>query len=152
MDALRLVFDEQRELVGEVPPASCGLCSAPARGRLLEEGALAGSFGWACDCGALGIHAPLYDLDELYDELLAAWGLGVDLPEAEPLTPVGASGFLFATYVDGPKLLQRLFNRARAEGAQVAATEVQVVIEAPGSAGLELTWDVLWARAPRREG
>ncbi|MBZ4400116.1 hypothetical protein OWM54_03380 [Myxococcus sp. MISCRS1] len=150
MDAFRLVFDEQRELVGEVPPVSCGLCAAPAKGRLLEEGALAGSFGWECGCGALGIHAPLYDLDELYDELLAAWGLGVDSPEAEPLTPVGASGFLFATYVDGPKLLQQLFNRARAEGAQVAATEVQVVIETPGSAGLELTWDVLWARAPRR--
>lgn len=150
METLDITFDARHELAGEVGPVKCGLCGEAARGRMLETGGmLVRSFGWDCPCGALGLHAPLYDLDELYTDLLEAWGLKPREPDLSPPTPVGDSGMLSAVYVDGPALLRSLFVEARGQGAQVASTEVLVRLVVPGFSPPASIWDVLWARAPR---
>lgn len=150
METLELSFDARHELTGEVGSVTCGLCGEAARGRMLKTGGmLVRSFGWDCPCGALGLHAPLYDLDELYTDLLEAWGLKPREPDLAPPTPVGDSGMLSAVYVDGPALLRSLFAEARSQGAQVAATEVMVRLVVPGFSPPASIWDVLWARAPR---
>ncbi|NVJ24121.1 hypothetical protein HUW62_23105 [Myxococcus sp. AM011] len=150
METLDITFDARSELTGEVGPVKCGLCGEAARGRMLKSGGmLARSFGWDCPCGALGLHVPLYDLDELYSDVLKVWGLKPRDPEVSPPAPVGESGLLSAVYVDGPALLRSLFAEARSQGAQVAATEVLVRLILPGFSSPASIWDVLWARAPR---
>ncbi|RYZ43162.1 MAG: hypothetical protein EOO71_04760 [Myxococcaceae bacterium] len=145
-EAIRIELDAQQQLVGGVAPLKCGLCGAPARGRKLQQGLLSGGFGWDCACGARGVHAPLYDLDELYEDVLVVWGLTSRAPDQEPAVPVGDSGMLFASYVDGDSLLAQLFAEARQQGAQVAATQVVARFIIPGHTPPDWTWDVLWAR------
>ncbi|NTX03783.1 MULTISPECIES: hypothetical protein [Myxococcus] len=150
METLSITFDARHELTGEVGSVKCGLCGEAARGRMLDQGGLARGFGWDCPCGALGIHAPLYDLDELYRDILEAWGLKPRDPDVSPPAPVGESGLLSAVYVDGPALLRGLFAEARSQGAQVASTEVLVRLVVPGFSSPASIWDVVWARAPRQ--
>ncbi|MCY1046193.1 hypothetical protein OV208_33085 [Corallococcus sp. bb12-1] len=150
-DEIRIEFDAQQKLVGDLPPVKCGFCGTPSRGKLLHQGMLAGGFGWNCPCGARGLHAPLYDLDELYEDVLVAWGLDSRTPDHAPAVPVGESGLLFASYVDGDSLLAQLFAEARQQRAQVAATRIVAQFVMPGHTPPAWTWDVLWAR-PRPLG
>ncbi|QSQ14977.1 hypothetical protein [Myxococcus landrumensis] len=150
METLDITFDARHELTGEVGSVKCGLCAEAARGRMLDSGALTRGFGWDCPCGALGVHARLHDMDELYRDILEVWGLMPRDPDLSPPTPVGKSGFLSAVYVDGPALLRDLFAEARAQGAQVASTEVEVRLVVPGFSSRASIWTVLWARVPRQ--
>ncbi|RKH07500.1 hypothetical protein [Corallococcus carmarthensis] len=144
---IHLQFDDQQRRVGDLSPAKCGLCGASARGRTLHAGMLEGALGWECPCGARGVHVELMDLDEVYPDVLEAWGLEArEEPDLSPPTPVGDSGLLFASYVDGPGLLAQLFTEARRQGAQIAATQVVARITTPATTFPDWTWDVLWAR------
>ncbi|RKG70410.1 hypothetical protein D7V80_05135 [Corallococcus sp. CA054B] len=145
-EVLHLFFDEQGQRVGDVAPVSCGLCGAPARGRTLASGMLERGLGWDCPCGARGVRVELVDLDEVYPDVLEAWGLQPAEPALSPPEPVGESGLLFASYVDGHDLRTQLFDEARRQGAQVAATQVRGRITTPRQTFPEWTWDVLWAR------
>ncbi|RKH89461.1 hypothetical protein D7Y21_10595 [Corallococcus sp. AB045] len=146
-EVLHLLFDEQGQRVGDVAPVRCGLCGAPARGRTLASGMLEGGIGWDCPCGARGVRVELMDLDEVYPDVLEDWGLKPAEPAlSAPPEPVGESGFLFASYVDGPGLRTQLFDEARQQGAQVAASQVRVRITTPRQTFPDWTWDVFWAR------
>jgi hypothetical protein len=137
--------------VGEedVGAVRCAFCGELAPGRSLEVGMLLGHFGWDCACGAHGVHAPLYDLDEVYPDVLEVWGLTPGEPEMGPPqpVPVGESGMLFATYVDGDSLFAQLCGEANRQGAEVATSRVTLRFERSG-APVEgrLEWEVLWAR------
>lgn len=60
---------------------------------------------WRCSCGAVGVGAPPWDIDEAFDELEVTVGLRHGALGTIPTTPVGESGFLHATYIDPPALL-----------------------------------------------
>ncbi|CAM3578974.1 hypothetical protein G4177_09570 [Corallococcus sp. ZKHCc1 1396] len=144
-DVIRIEFDAQEELVGDLAPVKCGFCGAPSRGKLLHQGMLARGFGWDCPCGARGIHAPLYDLDELYPDVLEAWGLEPREPDLAPAVPLDGTGLLSTSYVDGVSLRAQLFAEARRQGAQVAATQVVACVVMSGHTSPTWTWDLLWA-------
>ncbi|MBN9685932.1 hypothetical protein [Corallococcus sp. NCRR] len=145
-EALHLLFDEQGQRVGDMPPVKCGLCGALARARTLASGMLHGDAGWDCPCGARGVRVELVDLDEVYPDVLEAWGLKPADPALAPPEPVGESGLLFTSHVDGHGLRTQLFEEARRQGAQVAASQVRVRITTPRQSFPDWTWDVLWAR------
>ncbi|MHA7630450.1 hypothetical protein [Corallococcus sp. M7] len=146
MEVIHLVFDEQGQRVGDVASVKCGLCGAPARGRTLASGMLEGGIGWDCPCGGRGVRVELVDLDEVYPDVLEAWGLKPVNPSLAPPEPVGESGLLFGSYVDGHGLRAQLFDEARQQGAQVAATQVRGRITTHSQTFPDWTWDVLWAR------
>ncbi|RKH79292.1 hypothetical protein D7Y21_34110 [Corallococcus sp. AB045] len=67
-------------------------------------------------------------------------------PDLSPPVAVDDSGFMFASNVDGVGLRTQLFNDARKQCAEVAATEVGVNITTPRATFPDWTWNVLWAR------
>ncbi|MGE6763386.1 hypothetical protein ACQKGO_35580 [Corallococcus interemptor] len=151
-ETLHLHFDEQHQLVGGMPPVPCALCGASAVSHALSTLMLKGETCWVCPCGARGVRVMLADLDEVYEEVLEAWGLEPCSPGLPPPEPVGDSGMLFASYVDGMGLRTRLFDEARRQGAQVATSEVVVRIRTPPRTFPDWTWDVLWARRGSWDG
>ncbi|RKH72943.1 hypothetical protein [Corallococcus aberystwythensis] len=145
-EAIHLQFDEQHQRIGDMPPVKCGLCGTLASARAIRSGQLQGDSCWECPCGARGVRVMLVDLDEVYEEVLECWGLEAREPDVDPPAPVGDSGLMFGTYVDGHGLRTQLFNDVRDQGAEVAATEVVVKITNPRTTLPDWTWDVLWAR------
>ncbi len=145
-EVLHLTLDEQSRSVRSTAPVRCGLCGALAPARSLSSGLLEGDLGWDCPCGARGVHVVMMDLDEVYEDVLESWGLEPRAPDLSPPEPVGESGLLFAAWVDGPGLRTQLFNEARRQGAQVAATQVLARITTPQETFPDWPWDILWAR------
>lgn len=154
--SLRIELDAHHSFPpGPPPPLACGMCGALAPGRRVERGELYSAFGWDCACAARGIQVQLHDLDEVFDELLAEWGLR-PAPDVTLATPIPGtairteSGLRYAAEYDTRFMLAQLFEEVRRQGAELTCSPLHMLLVLPTRNGQEhlIQTHVVWARVP----
>jgi hypothetical protein len=93
-------------MADEMTPCSVAVCPFCAASVAHTEASRdLGCPIWRCSCGAVGVGASPWDIDEALDELEVTVGLRHCALGTTPAAPVGESGFLHATYIDPPAML-----------------------------------------------